>query len=175
MVTVALYRPRNESLDFTCPMCGPTEWKGLFARAGMRVSACALCRCACVHVRVLARARACNLTYMKELRNPFTIFQPALSAHKHFGGLLFWYAMCFTQFLSIPTGRFVSFIQQPSWFSNLGLPTGLMLIQSRGHWIIKYHKISSCSVFAKPFDNKPSHSTCCHLAIGLGTKILPIQ
>ena len=27
----------------------------------------------------------------------------------------------------------------------------------------------------KPFDNKPSHSMCCHLAIGAGTKILPIQ
>ena len=24
----------------------------------------------------------------------------------------------------------------------------------------------------KPFDNKPSHSTCCHLAIGSGTNIL---
>ena len=28
---------------------------------------------------------------------------------------------------------------------------------------------------SKPFDNKPSHSTCCHLAIGSGTKIIPIQ
>ena len=27
----------------------------------------------------------------------------------------------------------------------------------------------------KPFDNKPSHSMCCHLAIGAVTKILPIQ
>ena len=27
----------------------------------------------------------------------------------------------------------------------------------------------------KPFDNKPSHSTYCHLAIGSGTNILPIQ
>ena len=26
----------------------------------------------------------------------------------------------------------------------------------------------------KPFDNKPSHSMCCHLAIGAGTKIIPI-
>ena len=27
----------------------------------------------------------------------------------------------------------------------------------------------------KPFDNEPSHSMCCHLVIGAGTKILPIQ
>ena len=30
-------------------------------------------------------------------------------------------------------------------------------------------------VLPKPFANKPSHSTCCHLAIGSGTNILPIQ
>ena len=29
-------------------------------------------------------------------------------------------------------------------------------------------------LIAKPFDNKPSHSMCCHLAIGAGTKIIPI-
>ena len=30
-------------------------------------------------------------------------------------------------------------------------------------------------VTPKPFDNKPGHPMCCHLAIGSGTKILPIQ
>ena len=30
-------------------------------------------------------------------------------------------------------------------------------------------------VLPKPFANKPSHTMCCHLAIGAGTKILPIQ
>ena len=28
---------------------------------------------------------------------------------------------------------------------------------------------------AKPFDNKPSHSTCCHLTIGAGTKLIHIH
>ena len=30
-------------------------------------------------------------------------------------------------------------------------------------------------VIPKPFDNKPSHSMCCHLAITAGTKMVPIQ
>ena len=31
------------------------------------------------------------------------------------------------------------------------------------------------STLPKPFDNKHSHSICCHLAIGAGTESLPIQ
>ena len=53
----------------------------------------------------------------------------------------------------------------------------------RNTYIVRYNIVdiiysaSSASFYVspKPFDNKPSHSTCCHLAIGSGTNILPIQ
>ena len=36
-------------------------------------------------------------------------------------------------------------------------------------------RVTRSSQIPKPFDNEPRHSTCCHLAIGSGTKILPIS
>ena len=45
-------------------------------------------------------------------------------------------------------------------------------------YVYDYDYIIYCIVEVpktKPFDNNPSHSMCCHLAIGTGTKIIPIQ
>ena len=47
-----------------------------------------------------------------------------------------------------------------------------LLPVTAGSYSVGYHPEL---VIPKPFDNKPSHSTCCHLAIGSGTIIIPIQ
>ena len=75
-------------------------------------------------------------------------------------------------------GGVVTNSRREAEFSNKGKKSSHL---NDMHWSVSLSTFASISnsncarVLPKPFDNKPSHSMCCHLAIEAGTKIIPIQ